>query len=95
MRVPLEILRLILAYFDHHKDYLASDYCHAEYIASDDRKKWLADLHAKRALLHKRWLADLCAKLALRLVSRKKALKPCCHLLKFTKRYSMLKSSQT
>jgi hypothetical protein len=59
MRVPLEILRVILAYFDHEEDYLASDYWHAEYIACGDRKKWLADLHAKRALLHKRWLADL------------------------------------
>jgi hypothetical protein len=48
MRVSLEIFRLILAYFDHHEVYVASDY----------RKTWLAGFYAKNALRRKTWLAD-------------------------------------
>jgi hypothetical protein len=40
MRVPLEILRLILAYFDRRQ----------AYIANFNREAWLADLHDKLAL---------------------------------------------
>jgi hypothetical protein len=71
MRVPLEILRIILAYFDHDDEYMANDYRHEEYLASDDRKAWLVDYYAKNALRRRRWLADSYAKLAMRLVSRR------------------------
>jgi hypothetical protein len=81
MRVSLEILRLILAYFDHHEVYVASDY----------RETWLAGFYAKNALRRKKWLADSHAKLTLRLVSRMKVFIP---MPPLTKCYTALFDSE-